>query len=71
MVAPTSAGAAQVHDIVAMTAPSLVLAPASLFPDPGSDPGPTPRWLPIEVVGDARAGDGRRRRRPAIPTSPR
>ena len=52
MVAPTSAGAAQVHDIVAMTAPSLVLAPASLFPDPGPDSGDT-RWLPIEVVGDA------------------
>src|SRR3954454_23893485 len=32
MVAPTSAGRAQIRDIVAMAAPSLTLAPASMLP---------------------------------------
>jgi acyl-CoA synthetase (AMP-forming)/AMP-acid ligase II len=48
MVAPVSAGRAQVDDIIAMTKPTLVLAPESLVPDETSA-----RWLPIGAVGDA------------------
>jgi acyl-CoA synthetase (AMP-forming)/AMP-acid ligase II len=51
MVAPTSAGRAQVLDIVAATEPSIVLAPESLFPADG-DAGPT-RWVAIDAVGGA------------------
>ncbi len=52
MVAPTSAGSAQVRDIVAMTAPSITLAPDVMLPTTGGDRGPT-RWVDIGVVGDA------------------
>ncbi len=48
MVAPVSAGRAQVDDIVAMTSPTLVLAPESLLPDDTDA-----RWVPIGAVGDA------------------
>ena len=51
MVAPISAGAAQVREIVAATEPTIVLAPQSLFPS-GDDADPT-RWLAIDVVGGA------------------
>jgi acyl-CoA synthetase (AMP-forming)/AMP-acid ligase II len=51
MVAPTSAGDAQVRAIVAATDPSLVLAPVSLLPE-GDDGSPT-RWLPTDTVGAA------------------
>jgi acyl-CoA synthetase (AMP-forming)/AMP-acid ligase II len=51
MVAPTSAGDAQVRDIVAATEPSLVLAPASLLPA-AEDPSGT-RWLVTDVIGAA------------------
>ncbi len=53
MVAPTSAGAAQVTDIVAMVQPRLALAPASWIaanPDVIGDPQ---IWRGIEGVGDA------------------
>lgn len=48
MVAPVSAGTAQVRDIVAMTSPSLVLSPESMFP-----PSDASRWAAIGAVGDA------------------
>ncbi len=51
MVAPTSAGDAQVRDIVAATEPPVVLAPASLLP-PGDAPS-TARWLAIDTIGGA------------------
>ena len=51
MVAPTSAGAAQVRDIVVATEPSVVLAPASLLPT-GDAPRRT-RWLAIDTIGGA------------------
>lgn len=50
MVAPTSAGAAQVCDIVATTQPPLVLAPPSSFPDEREGPE---RWLAIDTIGGA------------------
>jgi acyl-CoA synthetase (AMP-forming)/AMP-acid ligase II len=49
MVAPPSAGSAQVHDIVAMTAPTIVLAPEALLPPVDR----VTRWAPIRAVGDA------------------
>jgi len=49
MVAPQNAGSAQVRDIVAMTAPTIVLAPEELLP---AVDGAT-RRAPISVVGDA------------------
>ena len=52
MVAPTTAGSAQVRDIVAITEPSLTLAPDALVPADGDDRGPT-RWAPIATIGDA------------------
>jgi acyl-CoA synthetase (AMP-forming)/AMP-acid ligase II len=52
MVAPISAGRAQVHDIVALTEPSLTLAPEALFPASGDEDGPT-RWVPVGTVGGA------------------
>ena len=62
MVAPTSAGAAQVRDIVDATAPSVVLAPPAFIPDGDHE---TVRWLAIDRVGGAIPG-------PAIsaPSSP-
>ncbi len=51
MVAPVSAGRAQVDDIVAMTTPALVLAPESLLPE--ADDEASVRWVPIGVVGDS------------------
>jgi acyl-CoA synthetase (AMP-forming)/AMP-acid ligase II len=51
MVAPTSAGDAQVREIVAATDPSLVLAPASLLPEASEGSGT--RWLLTDMVGDA------------------
>ena len=51
MVAPTSAGAAQVRDIVDATEPSVVLAPASLLPT--SDDTPGTRWLLTDTIGGA------------------
>jgi acyl-CoA synthetase (AMP-forming)/AMP-acid ligase II len=51
MVAPISAGDAQVRDIVAATEPSLVLAPAALLQ--GADDGPGTRWLLIDAIGSA------------------
>ncbi len=51
MVAPVSAGDAQVRDIVAATEPSLVLAPESLLP--AADEGTGTRWLRAEAIGDA------------------
>jgi acyl-CoA synthetase (AMP-forming)/AMP-acid ligase II len=51
MVAPVSAGDAQVRDIVAATEPSLVLAPDSLLPT-GAD-GAEARWLPAAAVSRA------------------
>ena len=53
MVAPTSAGAAQVRDIVAATEPSVVLAPPAFFPD---DRDTAVRWLAIDTVGGAGPG---------------
>ena len=52
MVAPATAGSAQVRDIVAMTEPSLTLAPDALLPADGDDRGPT-RWEPMATIGDA------------------
>jgi acyl-CoA synthetase (AMP-forming)/AMP-acid ligase II len=57
MVAPVSAGAAQVHDIVAMTTPARTLAPEPLLPGADDDPGPT-TWVPIVRVGDAPPAPG-------------
>jgi acyl-CoA synthetase (AMP-forming)/AMP-acid ligase II len=54
MVAPTSAGTAQVRDIVATTQPAVVLAPPSLFPNGDRD---TVRWLAIDTVGRAAPTD--------------
>ncbi len=51
MVAPTSAGAAQVRDIVAATEPSVVLAPASSMPSVADASGI--RWLSTDSIGDA------------------
>ena len=51
MVAPTSAGSAQVHDIVGVTRPPVVLAPPDFFPDAREDTAV--RWLAIETVGAA------------------
>jgi acyl-CoA synthetase (AMP-forming)/AMP-acid ligase II len=51
MVAPTSAGDAQVRDIVAGTEPSLVLAPETLLRD--ADDGSAPRWLLTDTIGAA------------------
>ncbi len=53
MVAPTSAGAAQVRDIVAGTEPSVVLAPPAFFPD---DRDMAIRWLAIDTVGGSGPG---------------
>jgi acyl-CoA synthetase (AMP-forming)/AMP-acid ligase II len=55
MVAPTSAGAAQVHDIVAATRPPVVLAPDELVPDQRED---AVRWITIDAVGDASPAAG-------------
>jgi acyl-CoA synthetase (AMP-forming)/AMP-acid ligase II len=63
MVAPVSAGAAQIHDIVAMTEPACTLAPESLLPGPADEPSPT-RWLPIAHVGDAAASSAPTNRDP-------
>ncbi len=52
MVAPTSAGSAQVRDIVTMTEPSLTLAPDPLVPADGEERGPT-HWVSIGDIGDA------------------
>jgi acyl-CoA synthetase (AMP-forming)/AMP-acid ligase II len=57
MVAPTSAGAAQVGDIVDATEPSLVLAPESLHP--ADDAVASTRWLPTDTVGAAELVTGR------------
>jgi acyl-CoA synthetase (AMP-forming)/AMP-acid ligase II len=51
MVAPVTAGDAQVRDIVAATEPSLVLAPTSLLPS-GDDVSAT-RWLLTDTIGAA------------------
>ncbi len=51
MVAPTSAGRAQVDDIVAATTPAMVLAPDALLPSAG-EPAST-RWVPIDTIGGA------------------
>jgi acyl-CoA synthetase (AMP-forming)/AMP-acid ligase II len=51
MVAPTSAGDAQVRDIVAATQPSLVLAPEALLPD--AHDGSSTRWLLTDTIGEA------------------
>lgn len=56
MVAPTSAGDAQVRDIVDATEPSLVLAPAALLPS-GTEESVT-RWTLTDAVGDAAPGQG-------------
>ncbi len=53
MVAPVSAGRAQVDDIVAMTSPKLVLAPDSLLPGTDADHDGSARWVAMGVVGDA------------------
>jgi acyl-CoA synthetase (AMP-forming)/AMP-acid ligase II len=53
MVAPTSAGDAQVRDIVAATEPSLVLAPASLLPDAHDGDRSGTRWLLTDAIGVA------------------
>ncbi|HLM18153.1 MAG TPA: class I adenylate-forming enzyme family protein, partial [Acidimicrobiia bacterium] len=50
MVAPTSAGAAQVRDIVESTEPSIVLAPEPLLP--AKDPTEL-RWLLTDAIGAA------------------
>jgi acyl-CoA synthetase (AMP-forming)/AMP-acid ligase II len=52
MVAPTSVGRAQLHDIVVATAPSITLASAAMLPAARDDGGPT-RWLAIGAIGDA------------------
>jgi acyl-CoA synthetase (AMP-forming)/AMP-acid ligase II len=51
MVAPTTAGSAQVRDILTMTEPSLTLAPDALVPD--GDGRGTTRWVPMSTIGDA------------------
>jgi len=53
MVAPVSAGTAQVRDIVAMTNPTITLAPSTLAPSTVGPLDPGSRWAPIETVGDA------------------
>ena len=53
MVAPVSVGTAQVRDIVAMTSPSLVLSPESLFPPSDASRLAASRWAAISAVGDA------------------
>jgi acyl-CoA synthetase (AMP-forming)/AMP-acid ligase II len=55
MIAPTSAGDAQVRDIVAATEPSLVLAPTSSLPadEADSDQGSRTRWLLTDAIGAA------------------
>ena len=50
MVAPTSAGATQVRDIVEATEPSVVLAPESLLP---TDDRSEERWLLTDAIGGA------------------
>jgi acyl-CoA synthetase (AMP-forming)/AMP-acid ligase II len=54
MVAPTSAGAAQVRDIVDATEPSVVLAPPTFFPEDRDDV--SVHWLVIDSVGGAAPG---------------
>ena len=68
MVAPTSAGAAQVRDIVVATEPSVVLAPESLLPAEGDS---EQRWLPTDAIGAADPVAGGHARRVAIPTNRR
>ncbi len=50
MVAPTSAGATQVRDIVEATEPSVVLAPESLLP---TEDRSEVRWLLTDAIGAA------------------
>ena len=52
MVAPVSAGSAQIRDIIAMTGPSVVVAPDALVPLVRAAAGPT-RCLPTRVVSEA------------------
>jgi len=52
MVTPTSAGSAQLRDIVAMTEPSITLAPDAMLPTTVDERGPT-RWIPLASVGNA------------------
>lgn len=54
MVAPTSAGSAQIHDIVAATSPAITIAPESMLPAGDDDDGPT-RWVAVGAIGDAPA----------------
>jgi acyl-CoA synthetase (AMP-forming)/AMP-acid ligase II len=56
MVTPTTAGSAQVRDIVTMTEPSLTLAPDVLVSD--GDGRGTTRWLPMATIGDAEPATG-------------
>ena len=53
MVAPTSAGAAQVGDIVEMAKPALALAPRSWIVATPEVAGGDTTWCPIDEVGDA------------------
>jgi acyl-CoA synthetase (AMP-forming)/AMP-acid ligase II len=68
MVAPVSAGAAQVRDIVAMTEPARTLAPDALLAGAGDDRGPS-IWIPITRIGDAPPSDSARRE-PRDPDEP-
>ena len=52
MVAPTSAGSAQIRDIVAMTEPMMTLAPEPMLPTTVDERGPT-RWVTLGTVGNA------------------
>jgi len=56
MVAPTSAGDAQVREIVDVTEPSLVLAPGALLSSV-TDASPT-RWVLTDAIGDAEPAHG-------------
>ncbi len=51
MVAPTSAGSAQIQDIVVATAPAITIAPDAMLPA-ADDQGPT-RWVAVSTIGDA------------------
>ena len=69
MVAPTSAGATQVRDIVAATEPSVVLAPGVVAPDRGPVGGAAGSCT--DAIGAAEPPVRRARHRVAIPTNRR
>ncbi|HEU5307363.1 MAG TPA: AMP-binding protein [Acidimicrobiia bacterium] len=65
MVAPTSAGSAQIHDIVAATAPAVTLAPDAMLPAV-ADQNASTRWVPVGSIGNAPSA----RRTARVPRDP-